>query len=69
MSIEQLPAHARPVAAAFVDGLLALGSSWVLGVYARGSVTMDDYQPGRSDLDLIVVTDRDPSSEQGDEHS
>jgi predicted nucleotidyltransferase len=39
----------------------ALGNT-VAGVLLHGSLTLDDYRPGRSDIDLLVVVD-DPLSE------
>jgi predicted nucleotidyltransferase len=33
----------------------------VAGVILHGSLTLDDYVPGRSDVDLLVVVD-DPSA-------
>jgi hypothetical protein len=64
VSIEQLPEHARRVAAVFADGLQSLGASWIVGSYIHGSATMDDYQPRRSDLDVVVVTERELSSQE-----
>ena len=39
----------------------ALGDT-VTGVILHGSVTLDDYVPGRSDVDLLVIVE-DPLSE------
>jgi predicted nucleotidyltransferase len=41
----------------------ALGES-VAGVILHGSLTLDDYVPGRSDVDLLVVVDEPLSDEQ-----
>jgi hypothetical protein len=41
----------------------ALGET-VAGVILHGSLTLDDYVPGRSDLDLLVVVDHPPSDAQ-----
>src|SRR5918993_936640 len=41
----------------------ALGKT-VAGVILHGSLTLDDYVPGRSDLDLLVVID-DPGAANG----
>jgi hypothetical protein len=41
----------------------ALGEA-VAGVILHGSLTLDDYVPGRSDLDLLVVVDHPPSDAQ-----
>jgi hypothetical protein len=41
----------------------ALGET-VAGVILHGSLTLDDYVPGRSDVDLLVVID-DPSATPG----
>lgn len=38
----------------------ALGET-VAGVILHGSLTLDDYAPGRSDVDLLVVIDHPPS--------
>jgi Domain of unknown function (DUF4111)/Nucleotidyltransferase domain len=62
-----VPAIASPEAALrFAEALArscagALGKT-VAGVYLHGSLVLDDYLPGRSDVDLLVVVD-DPLSD------
>jgi hypothetical protein len=46
----------------FVTALRAMPS--LISVWAHGSLSGGDYQPGRSDLDLIAVVDRRCSPEQ-----
>ena len=53
---------ARPSALAFADGLAsrcsdALGDA-VLSVILHGSLTLGDFTPGRSDIDLLVIVER-----------
>lgn len=38
------------------SGLLELWGSSLIGIYAHGSLCLGDFDPGRSDLDLLVVT-------------
>ncbi|BBH69527.1 hypothetical protein ACTI_62120 [Actinoplanes sp. OR16] len=36
----------------------------VRGLYLQGSVALDDYRPGVSDIDFVVVTGREPAPEE-----
>lgn len=57
-----LPAVVRPLLdrfAADVGGVLPLTALW-----AHGSLALGDYQPGRSDLDLVALIETAPASEQ-----
>jgi predicted nucleotidyltransferase len=57
-------AAARRVAEALARACArALGEA-VAGVVLHGSLTLGDYLPGRSDLDLLVVVDAPPSDAQ-----
>jgi hypothetical protein len=58
-----LPEAERAYLAALLARLRALLGATLVGVYPTGSVALDGYRPGRSDLDLIVVADRpDPQA-------
>ncbi|GAA3368537.1 nucleotidyltransferase domain-containing protein [Streptomyces sannanensis] len=46
----------------FLDAVRPMGS--LISVWAHGSLAGGDYQPGRSDLDLIAVLERPCSSEE-----
>ena len=57
-----LPDVVRPLLDRFtadVGGVLPLTALW-----AHGSLALGDYQPGRSDLDLVALTGTAPASEQ-----
>jgi hypothetical protein len=41
-----------------VERLHAVLGDWLSGVYAGGSYALDDYDPGRSDLDVAAVVER-----------
>lgn len=48
----------------FVDSLCEIGGENLLGVYLHGSLAMRCFQPGRSDLDLLVLLAQPLTPEQ-----
>ncbi|MFD1320182.1 aminoglycoside adenylyltransferase domain-containing protein [Micromonospora sonneratiae] len=56
-----------PAEAAYVDSVVrrlrAMLGEELIGVYPTGSLALDGYTPGRSDIDLIAVVDRTPPPE------
>lgn len=55
----------RPALDAYLAGLdRALPAGVVAGVYLIGSVALDDYRPGQSDLDIVTLTARPLTEEQ-----
>jgi predicted nucleotidyltransferase len=55
------PEAARRFAEALARGCAAALGRAVAGVILHGSLTLGDYLPGRSDVDLLVVVDEPPS--------
>src|SRR4051794_762430 len=57
----RIPAAERAYLAAAVDRLSALLGAALVAVYPMGSLALDGYVPGRSDIDLMVITDPAPT--------
>ncbi|MFC6015980.1 aminoglycoside adenylyltransferase domain-containing protein [Plantactinospora solaniradicis] len=53
-----LPPAETAYLAAVLDRLAAVLGDSLLGVYPTGSLALDGYAPGRSDIDLIAVVER-----------
>ncbi|GAA3775123.1 hypothetical protein GCM10022225_73710 [Plantactinospora mayteni] len=53
-----LPPDERGYLAGVLDRLRAILGDALLGVYPTGSLALDGYSPGRSDIDLIAVVER-----------
>lgn len=56
----------RAVAAAYLSLVDAEAPGLVEGLYLTGSVALDDFRPGRSDVDFVAVSAEPPSAEQAD---
>lgn len=48
------------------DSSAAILGAHLVSAILHGSLTMDDFQPGRSDLDLLLVVEHDLTSSEGD---
>ncbi len=57
------PAEVRAQVTNFADALQALLGDNLAGVYLHGSLTMGCFNPQRSDIDLLAVTEREPAPE------
>jgi len=51
------PPAARAQLAALIDGLSTILAGTLAGVYLHGSLALGCFEPGSSDLDILVVTD------------
>jgi hypothetical protein len=58
-----LPAEAVAALAEYLDRLDAALPNGCAGVYLTGSAALGDWQPGRSDLDILVITDALPDTD------
>ncbi len=56
-AVTRLDPGAAHVLAALVDGIAATLGPRLLGLYLYGSAVLGDFDPERSDLDLLAVTD------------
>ncbi|GGM41168.1 hypothetical protein GCM10012275_10190 [Longimycelium tulufanense] len=56
-----LPAAARAAAAEHLARLDSAAPGLVRGLHVIGSAVLDDYQPGRSDLDVVAELAREPN--------
>jgi hypothetical protein len=57
------PDEVRAQITNFADALQALLGDNLAGVYLHGSLTMGCFNPQRSDIDLLAVTEREPAAE------
>jgi hypothetical protein len=57
LTVPDAPASALSQLADLLDAILALPVHW-LGVYLHGSLAMGSFQPHRSDLDVLAVSDQ-----------
>jgi hypothetical protein len=55
---EPLPDEARVALGEYLAALDAALPGIALGIYVTGSAVIGDWQPGRSDLDILTVTER-----------
>jgi hypothetical protein len=56
-----LPAESAVVARAFASAVTGIHGDLVKGIYLTGSLALDDYQSGKSDLDFVVLCDDIPA--------
>ncbi|WP_324668932.1 aminoglycoside adenylyltransferase domain-containing protein [Geochorda subterranea] len=56
------PASVHEAVDGFVTLVRGLSGASLVGVYLHGSLAMGGFNPGRSDLDLLVVTRSDPGA-------
>jgi predicted nucleotidyltransferase len=61
-----LPAQAGPALGEYLAALDGALPGLVTAVYLTGSAALGDWQPDRSDLDILVVTERPPGDGQLD---
>jgi Nucleotidyltransferase domain len=54
----EIPADVALLLGGLRDGLLARGG--LVGVYLYGSLATGDFSPARSDIDVVVITEREP---------
>ncbi|MGZ8538196.1 MAG: nucleotidyltransferase domain-containing protein, partial [Flavisolibacter sp.] len=55
-----IPVHARLVMQDLISGIVKIKVGMVRGVYITGSIPLNDFQPGKSDIDFVILCDELP---------
>jgi hypothetical protein len=57
-----IPSDANEILQNFIEGIVHVDRSFITGLYVTGSIALQDYQAGKSDIDFVIVCNRRPDT-------
>jgi hypothetical protein len=59
----KIPSDVHEILKNLIEGIVHVERDFIKGTYVTGSIALQDYHPGKSDIDFVILCDRLPGPE------